>query len=382
MLTKTEMKEDFDFKANDPLSIIKQFIPQTSKVEEANYINKWSMIFDSTGVQTGKYLLTSPFCDNIKGYGGSIPLVIIADKNEIITGIGLLPSRETPAWIDGLKNIKFFDSWNGKTLYEINDLQIDAVTGATYTTVAVREIIAKRSGIFTGSLKYEKTKQKFSIKWIEDKLSPVLYFILLASLIALFVKKLNRFRSFFLLSSIIFFGIISGKFISLYFLENISVNGLAIFTSFATVFLVGLSILIPLVLNKHFYCYYICPFGGVQTLLGYVPVKKVYVRPKTIKFLRTLRLIIFVFLLISITVGMNLDLTLVEPFTLFIFYSASITVIAGSIVIFTASLFIKNPWCVYLCPTGQFFDLLKDGIFFKSFKYEKEKKQNNNCINR
>jgi len=380
LLTKTEIKEDFDFISNDPLRVIVEFIPHASKIEKTNYLNKWSIVYDSTGTQLGKYLISSPFCDNIIGYGGCIPLVIIADKNERITGIGLLPCRETPAWISGLKNIKFFDSWNGKTLSEIKDLKIDAVTGATYTSVAVREIIAKRSAIYTGSLKYEKAKQKSSIKWIEDAYSPVLYLILLASLIALFIKKLNRYRIYFQLASIIFFGIISGKFISIYFLENISANGTAIFTSFVTVFLVGFSIIIPLVINKHWYCYYICPFGGVQTLLGKIPVKKVYVAPNKIKFFRTLRLIIFVFLLISITAGMNLDLTLVEPFTVFIFYSASITVIAGSIVIFTASLFVKNPWCVYLCPTGQLFDLLKDGIYFKRFKIYKGKKQNNNCI--
>jgi len=368
MLAKTEMKEDFDFKANDPLSLIVKFIPQASKVEEANYINKWSAVYDSTGVQIGKYLLSSPYCDNFKGYGGSIPLAIIADNSDKIIGLGLFNNRETPAWVSGLENIKFFDSWNGKTPSEIKDLQVDAVTGATFTSVAVREIIAKRSGIFTGSLKYEKAKQKVSIKWMEDKLSPVLYFILLASLIALFIKKLNKFRIYYQIASIIFFGIISGKFISIYFLENISVSGLSIFTSFVTVFLVGFSILIPLIFNKHFYCYYICPFGGVQTLLGKIPVKRIKVNSGIIKLLRTLRLVIFITLMISIAVLFKIDLTLVEPFTIFIFSSAASITIIGSAVIFIASIFIKNPWCVYFCPTGQFFDLLKDGFFLKTQK--------------
>lgn len=361
-LAKQEPKEKFDFRSADLLKQIQKTMPAAASIEEANYISKWPLIFDSTGVQTGKYLLTSPYCDDIKGYGGNIPLAIVADNNEQIIGLGILPNRETPAWIDGLENIKFFDSWNGMTITEAADLQVDAVTGATFTTVAVRDILKKRAGIFSGVMKYEKAEQKMSVKWIEDKLSPVLYFILFASLTAIFIKKLNKFRIYFQISSIIFFGIISGKFISIYFLENLSVNGLPFLTSFVTVFLLGFSVLIPLIFNKHFYCYYICPFGGVQTLLGKIPVRKVHVKAETIKMLRAVRLMIFITLLISIITAFKIDLTLVEPFTIFIFSSASAITIAAGSVIFLASVFIKSPWCLYFCPTGQFFDLLKDGI--------------------
>lgn len=362
LLTKTEMKEDFDFKSNNPVELVKAKIPEAASIEESNYISEWSIIYDADGNTIGKFLLSSPFCDDIIGYGGNIPLAIIADKSDKIIGLGLFYNRETPAWIDGLQNIKFFDSWNGKALDEIKDLRVDAVTGATFTTVAVRDILKKRAGIFSGILKYEKAEQKISLKWLEDKFSPVLYFILLASIMALFIKKLNRFRIYFQITSIIFFGIISAKFISIYFLESISINGLSIFASFVTVFLVGFSILIPLIFNKHFYCYYICPFGGVQTLLGKMPVKKVKVNADTVRLLRAVRLMIFITLLISIITAYKIDLTLVEPFTIFIFSSASAITITGSAVIFIASVFIKNPWCVYFCPTGQFFDLLKDGL--------------------
>ncbi|HQO10416.1 MAG TPA: 4Fe-4S binding protein, partial [Clostridiales bacterium] len=184
----------------------------------------------------------------------------------------------------------------------------------------------------------------------------------LISIIALFVKKLNRYRIYFQLASIIFFGILSGKFLSIYLFENISLNGIAVMSSFITVFLIGLSILIPLIFNKHFYCYYICPFGGIQTLLGKIPVRKITPKASAVKFLRTMRLLIFVSVLVSIAAGLKLDLTQIEPFTVFIFSSASMTVIIGSLIIFIASIFIKNPWCIYFCPTGQFFDLLKDGV--------------------
>jgi NosR/NirI family transcriptional regulator, nitrous oxide reductase regulator len=360
--SKREVKEQFDFRTNDLIPYIQEMIPSAASVEEVNYINKWSLVYDKKMNIVGKFILTTPYCDNFTGYGGPLPLVIAADNDEKIIGLGILPNNETSSWIEGLKNIKFFGSWNGKTIAEVSELKVDAVTGATYTTSAVRDILIKRSAIYTGKIEYENTEQKVSLKWIENKLSPVLYFILLISLIGLFVNKLNRYRIYFQLASIIFFGILSGKFLSIYLFENISLNGIAVMSSYITVFLIGLSILITLIFNKHFYCYYICPFGGVQTLLGKIPVRKITPKASAVKFLRTMRLLIFVSVLVSIAAGLTLDLTQIEPFTVFIFSSASMTVIIGSLIIFIASIFIKNPWCIYFCPTGQFFDLLKDGV--------------------
>ncbi|MBN2857239.1 MAG: 4Fe-4S binding protein [Candidatus Delongbacteria bacterium] len=360
-----EPTEDFDFGSFDLTGKFQEIIPEAYSVEEANYPSKWSEIYGSDGKTIAKYILTSPFCDDIRGYGGNLKLAIVADDREIINGIAVLSHRETPSWINGLKNIKFFDSWNGKTLSELEAHKVDAASGATFTSNAVREIVKKRTSIFTGATEYVISAGKTELRWMEGKHSAVQYIILLVSIIALFIKNLNKFRIYIQILSIIFFGIISGKFISLYFLETLSVNGITILTSWATVFLLIISVVIPLFLNKHYYCYYICPFGGVQTLLGKLPVRKIKPNAKVLKFMRTLRLMIFISILILVAAAVNINLTLVEPFSLFIFSSAASITIAGSLIIFSASIFMKNPWCVYLCPTGQFFDLLKDGLPLK-----------------
>ena len=360
-----EPQEYFDFDSYDLSSEFRHIIPEVYSVEEANYPSKWSEIYGSDGETVAKYILTSPYCDDIKGYGGNLKLAIIADTEGKITGLSILSHRETPSWINGLNNINFFDSWNGKNIEDVEKHKVDAVSGATYTSDAVRRIIDKRAGIFTGNNEYVISSAKTEFKWFGQKHSVVLYFILLVSIIALFIKKINKFRIYIQILSIIFFGIVSGKFISIYFLETLSVNGIGILTSWTTVFLLVLSVLVPLILNKHFYCYYICPFGGVQTLLAKIPVKKIKPNVKLIKFMRTLRLLIFLSLLVIISASLQINLTLVEPFSIFIFSSAASITVTGSAVIFIASIFIKNPWCVYLCPTGQFFDLLKDGVPLK-----------------
>jgi len=361
-LVREEPKAYFDFDSYDLSGSFRKIIPEAESVEKKNYLSSWSKIYDSKGKLTGKFILSSPFCDDIKGYGGGFKIALLANTEEKVIGIVLLQHRETLSWISGLENIGFFNSWNGKTITELTDHEVDAVTGATYTSRAVRNIISKRAAVFTGAREFIPANDKIEISLAESIYDVVLYFILFLSVITIFVKKLNKFRIYLQLSSIIFFGIISGKFISIYFLENLAVNGISIFTSWITITLFVLSVIIPLVLSKHFYCHYICPFGAVQTVLGKIPVKKVRIPVPVINSLRYLRLIIFFALLAAMIFSAGIDMTAVEPFTIFIFSSASIITITGSIIIFIISVFIKTPWCTYFCPTGQFFDLLKNGL--------------------
>ncbi|NOR46402.1 MAG: 4Fe-4S binding protein [Candidatus Delongbacteria bacterium] len=367
LLAREEISENFDIGSHKYLiELVKEKIPAADSLEQANYKTKWSKIYDNSGKQVGNFLLSSPFCDEIKGYAGNVPVIIIADMEEAILGLGLMKNRETPSWISGLNNVKFFDSWNGKKIEEIKDHKVDTITGATYTTRAVMKIIEKRISIFTGLTEYVSgAKKSTKISFLDHKVSIVLYIILLLSIIAIFVKKLNKYKYILQILSIIFFGIITGHSISMYFLESFSIYGISIFTTYISLSMLALAIVIPLIFNRHLHCHYICPFGNIQTLLGKLPIKKIKLSGKIIKTLRRIRLLIFVSLIIVISTTLKINLSEIEPFTIFLFSSATLTTIIASAVIFVTSLFIKNPWCLYLCPTGQFFDLLKDGVKIK-----------------
>ncbi|MDA3839066.1 MAG: 4Fe-4S binding protein [Candidatus Delongbacteria bacterium] len=367
LLAKEEVSEKFDFEANKNLiNLVKEKIPAASSIEQVNYPTTWSKIFDQDENQVGNFILSSPFCDEIRGYAGNVPFIIIADEETKILGLGLLNNRETPAWITGLQNVKFFESWNGKKIEEIKDHKVDTVSGATFTSRAVIKMIDKRMSILTGQTEYISGEKKSTkIVFLDHNISIVLYLILLLSIIAIFVKKLNKYKYIIQILSIIFFGIISGQSISMYLLESLSIQGLSIFTTYVTLFMLGFAVLIPLVFNRHLHCHYICPFGNIQTLLGKLPIKKIKLSGKVIKTLRKIRLLTFVSIVIIVSTTLKINLSKIEPFTIFVFSSATMTTIIASAVIFVTSLFIKKPWCLYLCPTGQFFDLLKDGIPFR-----------------
>jgi len=176
ILSKGEIKEDFDFGRYDLAEKFKRIIPEAASVEEKNYLNSWSKIYDGKGNVAGKFILTSPFSDDIIGYGGNLSLAVLADENEKITGILVVNHRETPAWISGLENIGYFNSWKGKTLEELEEMEIDAVSGATYTSEAVGKIISKRVGIFTGKTAYAKSTPKTEISLLKSPYEAVYIF--------------------------------------------------------------------------------------------------------------------------------------------------------------------------------------------------------------
>ena len=72
---------------------------------------------------------------SIEGYRGPVPLEVVVYKGKI-ADIRVLENSETPRYLraafDGLKG-----EWIGKSVSKASKVQVDAVTGATYTSNAI-----------------------------------------------------------------------------------------------------------------------------------------------------------------------------------------------------------------------------------------------------
>ena len=85
----------------------------------------------------GTYVVnTTSLSKSVKGFKGTTP-VKISIKDDVITAISPLRNRETAEYFqqaqEGLKQ------WIGKTVSEVQSLQVDGVTGATLSFDALRE---------------------------------------------------------------------------------------------------------------------------------------------------------------------------------------------------------------------------------------------------
>lgn len=107
------------------------------------------------GVMTkkkGVYIVnTTNLTKDVSGYNGPTPLNIYI-KDDKIQKVEALPNQETPGFFQRVQN-ELLDKWNGMTVKQAASSNVDAVTGATYSSNAVKE------NVKAGITYYQKHKK-------------------------------------------------------------------------------------------------------------------------------------------------------------------------------------------------------------------------------
>ena len=86
--------------------------------------------------ENGVYIInTTTIGKDIEGYNGPTPLKVYI-KNNKVEKIEFLKNVESPKYYAKVKK-KLQDKWNGLKVKNAKTLQVDAVTGATYSSTAV-----------------------------------------------------------------------------------------------------------------------------------------------------------------------------------------------------------------------------------------------------
>ncbi len=342
----TEVCEDFSYFKHDTLT-------------DCYYL------YNSKNKLSCSILLTMPYCKDIKGYGGCVPFAIVFNRNDKIREIVLLENSETPKWIEQLNDNKFFENWNGLTAEEAINTKIDAVSGATYTSVAVIESCKHRLSMFT---KIEADKSKMNWVNILGIIASFL-FLIFAVYSFLMPQKTNRFRIFLLIASVGILGFWQGDFLSLALFDKWLIGGVKIWSHIVLIVVLILTILLPLITNKAFYCQFVCPFGAAQELVGKLNKRKITFSQTVRKLLTKIRFLVLFILFVMLVVAVDFSLEDFEPFSAFSYKFASASTLILALVMLFLSIFINKPWCRFFCPTGGLISLL----YVKSNKAEAKK---------
>lgn len=81
---------------------------------------------------------TTELCKDVIGYDGPTPLKITIVKG-VVASVEALPNTETPRFFDQVLKSGLLKAVVGKKVSEAAEMQLDAVTGATYSSEAVIE---------------------------------------------------------------------------------------------------------------------------------------------------------------------------------------------------------------------------------------------------
>jgi NosR/NirI family nitrous oxide reductase transcriptional regulator len=103
-------------------------------------------ILDQQGESLGTVMQTSPVADRILGFSGPTNVLLIFDPQLRLRAVRILGSRDTKEHVEQVQSDEgFLSSLAGRTAEQLRDLHdVDAVSGATLTSLAILESIRLR----------------------------------------------------------------------------------------------------------------------------------------------------------------------------------------------------------------------------------------------
>lgn len=309
----------------------------------------------SKGDKIGTILFSEPYTNKVIGFIGATPLFIAMDKEEKIMAVVLLDNFESPEYVAHVESSGLFNKWTGIQATEAEALAVDAVSGATYTSKAVIETLRQRISIYNQS----EVRTIISMERLMNEAAIAI--LLIISVIAAYTrfKRNNKVRLAILTASLLILGVWQGRMLSVAILTSWVINGVPWSVQLGFAALALTSIVLPMFTGKSFYCAWVCPFGAAQELVGKCTKRKMKVGYVLSQWLKVFKRAILYAGLLLLIFGVSFDFTYIEPFTAFTPQSAgwAALVIAGISLIL--SVFISRPWCRYLCPMGEVFDIVR-----------------------
>ncbi len=288
------------------------------------------------------------------GYGGPLKMAVATDLTGNIVGLHVVEHKETPGWYNRVMSHNFLETLIGKSYSDDATLgqDIDSITGATYTSRGLAMAAIKGNQVAAKQLGFDVAAQQApSIKFGIPEIA----------VLGLFAVGYVGHRRGFKYKKQVRWGSMLTGLIVLGFIYNIPIT-VAYFTKLLLgywpqwqtnlywYFLIGGVLFVVTADNKNPYCEWFCPFGAAQECMGLIGGAKLYPMHKHRNWLAWLQRGMA---LLAILLGVffrNPGIASFEVFgTLFSLFGSTLQIAVLALVLLVA-LFVKRPWCTYLCP--------------------------------
>ena len=302
---------------------------------------------------------------DVQGYGGPVALRIHIDKGGVVDNIEAEPNAETPDFFNHAKTV--MARWQGKTVDEAMAEQVDAVTGATFSSRAIIENVhrglayAKQHaalGNASGAADSADVQADAYLAkgWTIGGIAALIVVLLGAVVPLLFNNR--RWHNVQLVLNVVVLGLWTGTFVSYTLLMRLFAGGVSIASLgvlAAPLLTVVVAMFYPLAGKSGHYCAHLCPFGSAQELAGKLSRRKLHITSRLNKRLGIFRNVLWGVLMALMLTGTWTAWMDYELFTAFLYTSASVWVIAFALLFIVLSVWVPRPYCRYVCPTGCLF---------------------------
>ena len=311
---------------------------------------------------------TKPLAKDVQGYGGPVPLKIHIKDGRVVA-VEAEPNAESPDFFNRAKTL--LNHWQGKEVDEALAEEVDAVSGATFSSRAIIANMqrglayAQKRGQWgeDGSVGALGTSappivgsEDGSVGALETSAPPMvaLIVVLLGAVVPLFYNN-RRLHLVQLVVNVVVLGLWTGTFVSYTLFLRVFSGGVslsAIGALAAPLLMLIVALIYPLAGRSGHYCANICPFGSAQELAGKLSRRKLRITPRVLKLLSVLRNLLWGVLMALLLTGTCTAWIDYELFTAFLYSSASVWVTVLAALFLVLSVWVPRPYCRFVCPTG------------------------------
>lgn len=302
---------------------------------------------------------------DVQGYGGPVALRIHIDKGGVVDNIEAEPNAETPDFFNHAKTV--MARWQGKTVDAAMAEQVDAVTGATFSSRAIIEnvhrglVYAKQHAALVNASGAADSADVQADAYLAKGWTiggvAALIVVLLGAVVPLLFNN-RRWHNVQLVLNVVVLGLWTGTFVSYTLLMRLFSGGVSIASLgvlAAPLLTVVVAMFYPLAGKPGHYCAHLCPFGSAQELAGKLSRRKLHITSRLNKRLSIFRNILWGVLMALMLTGTWTAWMDYELFTAFLYTSASAWVIVFALLFIVLSVWVPRPYCRYVCPTGYLF---------------------------
>lgn len=332
-------------------SFLYQAMPNASRIEKING-DTWTAYTTNSPEELAGYITIG----EASGYGGPMKVAVATDLDGNVLGLSVAEQRETPSWFKRVADSDYIEKLFGKSYTDAFELgnDIDGVTGATYTSRAIADAVRQGSRRIAG--------QTLGAADVPPEPTPAIQFgIPEIVLIALFAvgyvghqrkfKYTKQARWVSMLTGMIVLGFIYTNPLTVAYINKFLLGFWPDWhTHLYWYLLIGGIVLVFTVDNKNPYCSWFCPFGAAQECMGIIGGAK---NRTPMQYRTTFKWLQRGLAWLAIVVALlfrNPGISSYEVFGTLFDLHGNVTQFALLGLVLLAALFIKRPWCSYLCP--------------------------------
>jgi hypothetical protein len=289
-----------------------------------------------------------------QGYGGPFVLGIRIMEDGKIHEVIPLDHKETAAFVKKIEDARYRDQFIAKNVGNdfIVGVDIDAVSGATVTTMAAAEAI--RNGAHLAAVQKFKLDPKWKrVPW-KFGLDEILILVLFILAFVPKVYKEKPWKYIYMVATIAIVGFYLNAAISVGNIAGLALGYIpGIKDHLIWWILVVGTVLGVILLGKNVYCYRVCPFHGIEYLLQKISGMKLNPSRALLKRAKSIVNFLLWLALMVIFLSKYPALGSFEPFAMM--FSLNGTGIQWFILplALIGSFFMSTFWCRFFCPCGQ-----------------------------